>query len=445
MTKSEVFCLTNQDGNLLDPALQATALAKYSRSPDSAKIILQGLDKEKADHFQSKWVVQYGHNSVAELATIPICFENVSIIASKFIESWQRPGFSEKSTRYQKFSSDSFITPPGSSETMKEFCKRFYQAYDDFYEEMFEICSNKMQGESERVIRARVFDNLRYLLPAGTGTNIGMVANLRDIRDMITQLTGHENPEFVDIGNKLRKAAESVCLPLIRHTDPDNFQIPIEDFGQLPSFYNVDEPVPYVDLKPPFNNDFLTHGKQVTADFMSKLSHYYHMTHEEFDKHMEKRPSWSQVPDIFKTIDLEFEIMMDYGAYRDLQRHRRCSQFAERLNSFYGYMVPDDIIGTSLETKYRQVMESVTAYSDESVDGNNDLLQYIVPLGYNHRSIFIMDMKELYYIVELRTKPQGHISYRRIAYMMYEAAKTVYPELMKWCRVVEPNKIEAHR
>ena len=135
---------------------------------------------------------------------------------------------------------------------------------------------------------------------------------------------------------------------------------------------------------------------------------------------------------------------MDYGAFRDLQRHRRCEQYVEKLTTEYGYVIPDDIKNSEIETEYCEAMDRVASYADESVIYDSDLIQYIIPLGYLHRSRFQMDLKELYYIIELRTKSQGHISYRRIAYEMFELAKTKWPELMQWCRAVKPDEIGAH-
>src|SRR5512135_190865 len=142
--KTEVFCLTAPDGRLLPPAVQATVLAKSSRSPLSARQIVAQLTAEEADKFQEKWVIGYNHSSVAELAVVPICFEGVSIIASKFLEAWQRPGYSEKSTRYQIFSRDSFVTPPGAPVTMKAFAGRFYDAYESLYTKLMPIVAERM-------------------------------------------------------------------------------------------------------------------------------------------------------------------------------------------------------------------------------------------------------------------------------------------------------------
>ncbi len=180
------------------------------------------------------------------------------------------------------------------------------------------------------------------------------------------------------------------------------------------------------------------------AAFESLVADQHGLDWTSFSAHMDARPQFSEVPNAFKTVKMAFEIMMDYGAYRDLQRHRRCDQFAEPLNTHYGYVVPEDLVGTELEAEYRAAMESIDAYDDESVVHDQNLFQYMIPLGYLHRSLFQMDMKEWYYITELRTRPQGHIAYRRIAYRMYEIGNNRLPALARWCRALRPDSIGVH-
>ncbi|KKK56225.1 hypothetical protein LCGC14_3066670, partial [marine sediment metagenome] len=255
-TRADIFCLTDQDGRLFNPAVQATVLAKYSRSPDSARRIVSELNEEDADRFQEKWVVQFGHNSVAELAVIPVCFEGISIVASKFIESWQRPGYSEKSTRYQVFSRDSFVTPPGAPPTMKLFASRFYDAYDRLHPKIIRRCAELM-GEDpntekpKREVKARAFDNIRYLLPAGTGTNVAVVMNMRDVRGMISGLRGHSNPEFRHLGDGLHNAAMELAPSLVKHTEPDEFRLPIKGLGSLIPEFDPCKPTSYVHMAVP--------------------------------------------------------------------------------------------------------------------------------------------------------------------------------------------------
>jgi len=439
---SDVFCLTGSNGKLLDPAIQATVLAKYSRSPMSAKEILAAITPEEADKFNDKWVIGYGHSSVAELATVPICIEGLSIVASKVVETVQRGAFSEKSTRYQRFSSESFVTPPGGPPTMKAFASRLYATYDKLHDPMFKRCAVIMGRDPsvpDKVVKARAFDNLRYLLPAGTGTNVACVLNFRDARDLVSTLLGHPNSELRQLGLDILSAVSDICPVLMRHANPNTFEPRIRSLGTPSSQFDPQNPNWCV--SPVDNWMDPVHAHRL---FVKMVEDGYGMDWTSFSKHMEARPEHSEVPDVFKTVNLTFDVIMDYGAFRDLQRHRRCEQFVEPLTTQYGYVVPDDIVGSELETEYVAAMDLVSSYSDEIIH-DQDLSQYLIPLGYLHRSKFQMNLKQLYYIVELRTRSQGHMSYRRVAYKMFELARTHYPELMRWCRAVEPLFCGEHK
>ena len=445
---ADVFCLMDKDGKLLPPAVQATVLAKYSRSPDSAREIVKNLSEEEADKFQDKYFIAYNHSSIAELASIPICFEKVSIVATKFLEKYPRAAYSEKSTRYQKFSSDSFITPPGGPDTMKKFAARFYETYDELYPETLKRCAEFMGKNPEdpavlssSTVKARAFDNLRYLLPAGTGTNVAVVINGRDVRYMIREARGHHNQEFNWLAEKCFEAVSEICPVFVRNAKPDNFEPRMMSLGSLSPNFNRNSPSWYVEINRPH---LLPKPELVTASFKAIVASKYSMSWSEFKAHMETRGERG-VPDVFRSFRVGYEIMMDYGAWRDMQRHRRCDQSAEQLTTHYGYLVPDDLIGTPMEEKYRSTMESIDIFDDEKVIYDPELMQYMIPMGYLHRSNFEMDLAEVYYITELRTKSQGHISYRRVAWDMHMKAFNLYPELMQWCRAVRPDYIGEHR
>jgi thymidylate synthase ThyX len=444
----DVFCLLDEDGRILPPAVQATVLAKYSRSPLSARDLLHNLKDDEADKFQEKWVVEYGHNSVNELAVIPICMENISIIASKFVESFPRGGYSEKSTRYQKFNSNSFVTPPGLSNSLSNFSKSFYDAYEEMTPEMTRICAEKMEplrdsssiSQWNKKITARVFDNLRYLLPAGTGTNVACVLNMRDARDLICQSRGHMNPEIRAIGDAVCEAVSRIAPSLIKHTEPRFFNLPVKSLG---------DPIPFKSVEKSWTVQFSKYGYHgdplsVQEWFKNCVWNLHGMDWSTFDRFMQERSSWEGVPDIFNRVRISFDILMDYGAYRDLQRHRRCNQMKELLGTNYGFLVPDDIIGSSLESRYKDIMGRASSFSSDEIKHDPEILQYVIPMGFLHRSEFDMDLQQLYYMVELRTKPHGHISYRRVAYEMYEKAKSQFPELMKWCRAIPPSEVGIH-
>lgn len=327
---------------------------------------------------------------------------------------------------------------------MKKFAARLYDAYEKLLPKVTRHVAGLVgdnPDDPKKTTQARAFDNVRYLLPAGTGTTMAAVVNLLDARRMVSALKGHANPEFRSLGEKMEKAVTELAPALVKHTEPDEFQVPVRGLGDLAAQFDFMKPAPYVVLHRPH---LMPNPALEQTAFESIVADLYGMDWPSFCAFMETRPKFSEVPAVFKTVKLAFEIMMDYGAYRDLQRHRRCEQFAEPLGSHYGYVVPEDIVGTELEVEYRAAMDSVESYEDEAVVHDRELFQYMVPLGYLHRSVFQMDMKEWYYITELRTKPQGHISYRRTAYDMFSLVQDRLPELSRWCRAIKPETIGLH-
>ncbi len=448
---SNVFALVDDDGRLLDPATQATVLAKYSRSPLSAKQIVMQVTPDDAQAFQKKYGVDYGHSSVAELATIPYCFEGVSIVASKFLERYQRAGYSEKSTRYQVFSPDSFVEPEGTHPMLRQAAEILYKAYAGLEKPILEhvaklVARTALAGEGwenlvkSPTVKARAFDNLRYLLPAGTGTNLAAVLNARDARYMMGDLLGSTNPELQNIGRKMVLASTDVAPVFAMGVEPRTFEPSIVSLGPLSDSIRNEW---HVFVESRRNRD---EASDIEFEFWTNVRDRYGMTKKKFDDLMSSRTN-SQVPDIFKTISMTFDILMDYGAFRDLQRHRRCEQYVELLGTKYGYLVPDDLVGTEFESTYRDAMDRSSAIVDKLVNAcliSREVAQYGIALGFIHRSMFQMDLKELYYITELRTQPQCHISYRRVAYRMYQHAQNMFPSLMKWCRAIDPREIGVH-
>ena len=434
MTPADVFVLVGPDGRLLDPAVQATVLAKYSRSAESARDLLQGVTQEDAAKFQEKWGVTYGHSSIAELCTVPYCFEGVSILASKFLERYQRPGYSEKSTRYQEFSEASFVEPQGAPERLRDVANLLYRTYKEMEGPVLDHVAGLVGGapieelKKRAPVKARAFDSLRYLLPAGTGTNLAAVVNARDARYMMSDLLGSPVPEFRQAGENMVEAARRFAPVFAVGAKANSFEPQIRSLGSPPpkAVTLVDAPT----------------GAE--EDFWARVSTWYGMTKADFASHMEGRGN-HQVPDVFKTVVVTFDLYMDYGAFRDLQRHRRCEQYIEPLTAKYGFDIPDDLTG-DLRERYVNVMGEVGEACRQMVAMGVDplIVQYAIPLGYRLRAHFQMDLKQVYYMTELRTKPQGHISYRRIAWAMAEEVRHRYPTLMQWCRDIRPDTIGEH-
>ena len=127
-----------------------------------------------------------------------------------------------------------------------------------------------------------------------------------------------------------------------------------------------------------------------------------------------------------------FEIIMDYGAFRDLQRHRICTQTNPVFTSGLGYDVPKDVVDSGCEAQYRAAMDKAKGVYEKIREKYPLQAQYMLPLGYKKRFLVSMNLREIYHWVKLRTIPLAHDSYRRIAYKIYEAMKEKFPLLSKW-------------
>ncbi|HTA86132.1 MAG TPA: FAD-dependent thymidylate synthase, partial [Silvibacterium sp.] len=138
---------------------------------------------------------------------------------------------------------------------------------------------------------------------------------------------------------------------------------------------------------------------------------------------------------------LRFDILMDIGGFRDMHRHRRCVQVLQGFTSTHGFDLPEGLKEAGLETRYTEAMQSAHAACTRLVQGSASeaeaSAQYLLPLGTRNRALFKMDFAEALYISELRSQPQGHFSYRRIAWEMYEAVRQRHPSLAKYFRVTD--------
>jgi hypothetical protein len=140
-----------------------------------------------------------------------------------------------------------------------------------------------------------------------------------------------------------------------------------------------------------------------------------------------------------------FDILMDIGGFRDMHRHRRCTQIEQGFTRQHGYDTPPDVVAAGLETRYIRAMQQVNlvqiqldARLGEASDPRAGL--YLLPLAFRKRTLFKMDFAEALYIAELRSAPAGHFSYRNVAYAMYEEVARKHPSLAGYFRVSNPAK-----
>ena len=234
MSDRQVYLLSPKEHS---PETIAVAFAKTSRSPESFREIAAGLTDENSAQFHEKWVVGYGHASVAEHAVLHIAFENVSRLAVESIESNRLASYTEKSTRYQKWGADNFFIPSelDGHPLRDEFvatCRLLFKTYSDSLDPMRTLVLQRAQrreNESDealdRRVRSQYVDVCRFLLPAASLANVGMTANARILENAICKMLSHELAEVRNIGEEVKAVAMAEVPTLVKYADAVDYLV----------------------------------------------------------------------------------------------------------------------------------------------------------------------------------------------------------------------------
>jgi len=468
----DIYALKN-----LPPEVVSVLFAYVSRSPASfrdnlLKLLRSGdllpgkpfteatdyfsAAEEKASRFHEKWVVGFGHNSVAEHAVCPVALENVSILASKVIEDSRLAAFTEKSTRYQLFDRTKYYKPEMiiSSEFAEEYeqvMNSLFDFYTDSTPKMLEFVKSihpKPDSMSERfyesLSRARACDVLRYVLPASTLTNIGMTANARELEHIIVKLFSHPLTELNEIASALKQECSKLLPTLLKSAERNNYLYKTEQrmLSFAESFALKPENRKSVEL---VFSDSNAVEKIVAAVLYRFSQHSFEqcleqataMSTEEKQRVLDKFTEgieYNQLPREFEHSYFSFDILVDFGAFRDIQRHRMCTQTAQLLTTDHGYETPREIIDCGLQKEFDTVMNSAKRLFDSLREKMPFEAQYCVPLAYRKRVLFTWNLRELHHFIRLRSGKAGHESYRRIARLCFKELEEKHPLLARFLR-----------
>ncbi|HEY6349739.1 MAG TPA: FAD-dependent thymidylate synthase [Candidatus Angelobacter sp.] len=487
----------------VDPEVQAYAMAKYSRSALSMKESLKEISEQRTEQFLNTFYFQYGHRSIADLAHLAFAVEKLSILAAIVLVDEQRWDGQERSTRYQNFKKSGYCVPDfGKDENLKAtYCATMdflFAEYEVFSQEMLRYytaqvaCPQEMAEDAyTRALRARAFDNSRYLLPLGTNTSLGQIVNARTLESQIVRLLSSPYQEVRRLGELFKQAArepsfnvqaESVrgLIEEIRAANPglgekagQQLLRPIKVAPTLVKYANANEyeiqsrqelaqaaaemmggalmqPAPPVDL---------VEGEPLEIEIPTTLlysgCHYSYrqvrervqsltetQRQEVVDLGLRHRGRHDELLRAFHSgQQFRFDILMDVGGFRDMHRHRRCTQIEQGFTAEHGYDVPPDVRSAGLEARYHQAMQRAVAEQNRlasAADPHAGL--YALPLAFRKRTLFKMDFAEALYIAEMRTTEAGHFSYRNVAYAMYQEVARKHPALAKYFRVTNVNE-----
>ncbi|AKM82563.1 TPA: FAD-dependent thymidylate synthase [Candidatus Berkelbacteria bacterium] len=439
-----------------NPEIVSVTFGKCSRSPEPFDQIIQELDADKSRKFHEKWIIGYGHKSVAEHAVLSMAFENISILATKFLEDNRLASYTEKSTRYQKFDRNRYYKPKVLMENdlgklYEQAVDFYFESYNEIVKKMYTFIENKYpqeKGMDDKLYASRtrnkVFDSCRYLLPIATQTNMGMTVNARQLDYAVTKMLSQPLGELQEIAEEIRKATIKTIPTLIKFAAKDDFIVDTTQDLSLLSHKILGK----IDPKKAESTTLVKYDEDAEEKVLTSLIYKYSslpysqirsqvkkMSNKEKEKIIDTAVSKiqrkDQAPREFEHTFYTFDILMDYGAFRDIQRHRMATQTNQLATTEHGYSTPEEIVEAGLKNEYEEVMERADKTYKKIAKKFPMEAQYCVPLGYKKRTLITMNLREVYHFVKLRTGPAGHISYRRIAQEVYKKVKEVHPLLAK--------------
>ena len=501
-TTDNIFALKN-----LPEVIKGALFSRYSRSSLGLRSLLlkefilnedtafstiagKSVDTEsqtvavhKAQNFYDRILDGYGDDSIGELGGAHLAVENVSMLGAKAIEDCRLGGSPlEKSTRYiyfdQKvggeylFYKEPILMTSAYRDLFLDTCTNLFDVYTKLIppltahiEQGFPKDPLISKTAYTAALRAKVLDCLRGLLPASTLTNLGVFGNGRFFETLLQKLGCHSLAEMQEIGKKSYQELSQVIPSFVRRADPahkhaqafslfqESMQSDLRNIAKrhAPSIQN--EPgvrlIEWSKEAPSLVASALLFAVS-KGDIASLNAYCRTLPDEELGAILDAACSSREnrrhkSPRALEHAFFTFEIIADFGVYRDLHRHRCLTQERQLLSCDLGYYIPPEIVGTEMEAEYKNALDKAKQAYDTIAGELPEEAQYIVPMAYNVRWYFHINLRALQWLCELRSQAAGHPSYRLIAQKMAHQVSAATPLFERFFKFVDYHGYELGR
>ena len=465
-----VFALTN-----LPEVVKGALFARYSRSDKSLRRLfldefvgdldLSGdltvdasVGVRRAEQLYDRVFLEYGDDSVAQLGGVHLACEQASNLLTKILERGRLMAYLEQSTRYIPYDSRlggryRYFRDPQICES--RFGTRYvgemdalFDAYRDMLPAMSEWARDrypKEAGDSDFVykqtIKAKACDSVRGVLPAATISNVGIYGTGQAFEALLLRLRAHPLPEANEYAqmmlDELRKVIPSFLSRLDRAERGGAWVAYLESTraqtaAVVERIFGTERPEPaaevtLLDWDPDGENKVLAaicypHAALPEHQLLEKVRRLgvdekvALLTAYVGERHNRRhRPGRA-----FERTEYRFDVLGDYGAFRDLQRHRMLTIEWQTLTPRHGYEIPESVLEAGRQDDFAAALERSARLYEDLVDTFPVQAPYAVSLAYRLRYVMQMNAREAMHLLELRSSPQGHPSYRRIAQSMHD-------------------------
>ncbi len=474
-TTRPVFALTG-----LPEVVKGALFARYSRSPKSLRRLLideflpegdapppvaDGPGAERAEELYGRVLAEYGDDSVAQLGGAHIAVEGASNLLTKILQWGRLASYLEQSTRYI-----AFTDRPGGryryhrpSDVMShpvlgpEYVRAIDAAFDGYARLLPALIAHVGAGvphddatpaaARDRAVRARALDLLRGLLPAATTANVGIYASGQAYEAMLIRMWNHPLPEARECARAMLSELRTVIPAFLTRVDRADRGVATGQYlaagdraaadlaarlGLTETAGHAEPGVRLVDFDPDGESRVLAHAlwpasgggltemraRVAALDAAGRAAALAEWAGARGDRR--QRPGRA-----LEATAYTFEVVCDYGAYRDLQRHRMLTLQAQPLGPRLGYDVPDEVVAAGVADDYAAIQARCVALHDALAPELPAAAPYAVTLAHRIRFTMTMNAREAMHLIELRSQPQGHESYRAVARDMHrEIAET---------------------
>jgi thymidylate synthase ThyX len=471
-----VFALIN-----LPEVVKGALFARYSRSPKSLRrlfldefltdagsgieSVATGLgeqdplvDHRRAEGLYQRVFFEYGDDSVAQLGGVHLACEQASNVLTKVLEWGRLAAYLEQSTRYIAYDARlgdryRYFTPleiAGSplAGLYRDFMEDSFDVYSrlvasltGYFKERFPRQQSDSVGVWNSTIRAKACDTVRGVLPASTLSNVGIYASGQAYEMALIRMAGHPLEEVRSYGQMMLEELRQVIPSFLTRVDlPDRGgawsrylestrrrleelapEAPPGSPGEVPIAVTLTDWDPEAEVK-------LAAAALYPGSELSDL---------ELIDHVRLLPPGEQAEIIRALVGdrsnrrhkpgramersyYRFDVACDFGAFRDLQRHRLMTIDWQRLGTRLGYQVPVEIDESGHRDEFVEVLERAgEIYEDTRSELGADVAQYVVPFAYQIRFVMEMNARQAFHLIELRTQPAGHPSYRAVGAEMH--------------------------
>jgi thymidylate synthase ThyX len=440
---------------------------------------------QKAQNFYDRILDGYGDDSIGELGGAHLAIENISMLGAKAIEDCRIGGSPlEKSTRYiyfdQKvdrhylFYHEPVLMTSAYRDTFQGTCVHLFDTYSKLIpplmariEQGFPKDPTISKAAYTAALRAKVLDCLRGLLPCSALTNLGVYGNGRFFEGLLQKLNCYNLAEMQEIGKKSYSELSKVIPSFIRRSDPSHkHQLAFAKFhesmqGEIRQM--AEKHAPEITQLAQIGVRLIEFDQDAPAKVAGALlfsstrgglqelqTYCRNLPEEETSRILEAACSSREnrrhkSPRALEHATFTFEILADFGVYRDLHRHRMLTQERQLLSCEYGYYTPPEILGTEMEEQYREAIDlAKTAYDTIAAELPEEA-QYVVPMAYNVHWYFHINLRALQWLCELRSQAAGHPSYRMIAQEMARQVCIALPSFERFFKFVDFDGYELGR